>query len=316
MLSLATPASTPSKQFAQVFLDTLSSALSGCTRSELLTYTSLAAHADPQGHCWPGRERLSALTGLDIHHISRATRGLVEKGIIRKDAVGRRVHYTLLDRVSASASRPVPIRSPRTEQKIQNQKSAPATEPSRIEPPDSPTALCSQEILQTLKTPPPDGIPDSWIELARQLRPDLAVELIEQSAEVFLNHFRAKGTLLKQWVYAWKNWIKKERAPRTPKPPSRDSRYSHTATPLTPEQKAVRDARIAAMDEVLKQQHEDRLAGYRRASQQDKQEPTTPIQRPIDRAVEETERERQQRIELERQRVLKILAERGIRANL
>ncbi len=255
MLFPATPALNPSKPFAQIFLATLAESLSGCTRSEILTYTALSAHADPAGHCWPGRARLSELTGLDVHHVSRATSALAAKGIIRKRVVaGRRVHYTLLDRALRSRNQPVPICAPITDQQDLNPK-----EPCQPAPPLPPTAALSFEEptqpqnpeldfvalapadVAVIKTPPPDCIPELWIGLARELRPDLSLDHIQKSADTFLDHYRAKGTVLRQWIYAWKNWIKRERVPKPrpikPVPPQ--------PTPLSAEERAERDAIVA-----------------------------------------------------------------------
>ena len=240
MLFLATPASNPSKPFAQIFLATLAENLSGCTRSEILTYTALSAHADPAGHCWPGRARLSELTGLDVHHVSRATSSLAAKGLIRKRVVaGRRVHYTLPDRALRTQNAPVPICAPITDQQDLNPK-----EPCPPAPPLPPTATAAlvEEKLRKTKTGAPDAIPEAWLEQARVSRPDLTPTQIAASADVFLNHHRAKNTLLCEWVYAWKNWIKRERAPKPrptkPVPPPQP-------TSLSAEERAEQDAIVA-----------------------------------------------------------------------
>jgi hypothetical protein len=330
MIPSQIPSATSSKQFAILPLATLA-AFGECSRTEILTYSALAAHADSYGYCWPGRERLASLTGLDPCRISKATRGLVDKGLIRKDYTPHsHVAYTLLLGYPRPETGGVPKLTPRTDQPNSKEKephcrpAAPlppsaalifeAARPDPTPPPQAPEPPIAD--LAVLKTPPPDCIPESWIELARQLRPDLSVDLIRASADKFLDYHRAKGTVRKSWVYEWKPWIRNERAPRTPKPPARDSRYSHTATPLTPEQKAAMDAKLAAVEAHNQKQHEARLEGYHRATgKQDKQEPATPVQRPIDRVVEETERERQRRIEIERQRVMTIweakMRERG-----
>ncbi len=71
--------------------------LLGCTRAEILTYSALALHADPNGHCWPSREQLSLITHLNKSQISKATSGLERKGLIRKEInSGNQVDYYLL----------------------------------------------------------------------------------------------------------------------------------------------------------------------------------------------------------------------------
>lgn len=309
----------PSSQFAIIPLATLAN-LAECSRTEILAYTALAAHADETGYCWPGRARLATLTGLDPTRISKATAGLVAKGLIRKDYTPRsHVAYTLLSEYPRQISG-VPKLTPRTD----HQNSKETERPGKILPPLPPTAalVFSEKPstqhpeptpatpaapLETLKTPPPDCVPDSWLEDARQIRPDIPLPQLTTTASVFLDHYRAKGTTLKTWRYAWLGWIRKERvykgAKAAPKPAN-----TGRAIPLSDEQKAALEARTAALEAFTRQQHEARLSAYR-ASIPAKQD--RPL-RAIDASLEDDERQRQRRIEQERQRINAALAERGI----
>ena len=298
-----------SAQFAIIPLATLA-AFAECSRTEILAYTALAAHADETGYCWPGRARLATLTGLDPTRISKATAGLVAKGLIRKDYTPRsHVAYTLLSEYPRQISG-VPKLTPRTDHQNSKEKE-PFHGTVFLELPTpqhpEPTPATPEPLLQTLKTPPPDCIPDDWFEQARQIRPDIPLPQLTTTAAVFLDHHRAKGTTLKTWRYAWMGWIRKERvykgAKSAPKPAN-----TGKAIPLSPEQKAALDARTAAQEAFSREQHEARLSGYLSSIPAKAERP----QRAIDATLETDERQRQQRIEMERQRVLKILAERGI----
>jgi hypothetical protein len=107
----------------------------------------------------------------------------------------------------------VPDQAP-IEQTTINKETERETEP---EPPADPVAEpLSQEVLRKIKTAPPDGVPQAWIEVGQALRPDLPVEVIRQSAEVFLDYHRAKGTVVTNWLPAWRNWLRRERTPKGP----------------------------------------------------------------------------------------------------
>lgn len=294
-----------SSQFAVIPALTVA-ALQDAPRAVILTYQSLALHADASGNCWPSRARLASITGLTVSTISKATSALQIMGLLSKRQTAHRTYYRL--------SRPAqiaecPIEHP---EQINNSKAKEprcgtvfSEMPSTQHP--EPTPATPAPALQTLKTPPPDCIPDSWFEDARQLRPDIPLPQLTTTAAVFLDHYRAKGTALKNWRYCWIGWIRKERvykgAKSAPKPAN-----TGRAIPLSPEQKAALDARTAAREARSREQHESRLSAYRASLPAKQDRP----QRAIDAALETDERQRQQRIEMERQRFKAELAERGI----
>ena len=245
------PSNTSRDQFAITPLPVLIALGESCSRAEILTFTALAAHADHDGHCWPGRERLANLTGLNPSRVSKATTGLERKGFLRKEgAPGFRVDYWLLTPVpkpepppDRNGATPLIETAHRTDQGT-NQKEKREAPP---EPPAPPAqAPLSQDSLRTAKTAPPDGIPDGWIETGRLLRPDLSEEQITASAEVFLDHQRSKGVMLADWIPAWRNWLRRERALKpqqttTPAPQS-DSRYPRPDAQEKPLSAAVKAA--------------------------------------------------------------------------
>ncbi len=77
---------TPRRErFAMTPLSTLAALGASCTRAEILLYTSIALHADRNGFAFPGRNTLSAITGLPANRISKASASLARKGFIRKE---------------------------------------------------------------------------------------------------------------------------------------------------------------------------------------------------------------------------------------
>ncbi len=217
-----------------------------CAGSEWRVYSVLALHTNNDAECWPGRQRLAAMTGLLPDHVSRALGKLEGRGLIqrRTSPTGLTV-YTLplhrtLPRLVAAPAESLPELVGITDQNSTDQREAdplPPTEPA-------PVAL-SQDSLRRVKTLAPDGAPESWIEAGRLLRPELSIETIQQSAEVFLDHHRAKGTVLVDWLPAFRVWLRRERAPKAPpmahKPlttPTAASPYSATSYGQTAQETA------------------------------------------------------------------------------
>ena len=221
--------------FAVVALNEIS-ALHDCNASELRTYLALALHASPDGACWPGRRRLAEITGQSRENVSRSTAALAACGLIEKELAptGRVIyHLPLHRRPSSAAPVPVPVPVPEPGPPRIESDTPPVSDPEPLEqtreptntrerepdpvPPTDPVAApLSREELRKAKTTAPDGVPERWIETGQTLRPDLPVAAIRQSAEVFLDHHRSKGTVLTDWLPAWRIWLRRERAPQGP----------------------------------------------------------------------------------------------------
>lgn len=250
---------TPGEQFAQIPFSAVQS-FAACTRAEILTFNALALHADPSGHCWPGRERLSLITGLPENRISKATTGLERKGLIRKDQnVPWRVDYYLLPQSPLPLSEPLPLgepppcqerhpmvppAAPRTDQRTDQRTERAEAKPAPPEP--APVALLSQP-MRMEKTLPPDSVPEDWIEAGKLLRPDLSEAVITQSAEKYLDYARGNGAMAADFLPHFRNWLRRERGPKetVKKLPTTDepSRYAawqpgqpQGAAPVSPEQ--------------------------------------------------------------------------------
>jgi hypothetical protein len=260
--SIKSSSSALSFPFAVIEIGEIS-ALQACSSSEIRTYLALAVHADEAGDCWPGRRRLADITAQSREHVSRATSSLAAAGLIEKQVTptGRLIYHLPLHHGTAASGTPqcqpwhppVPTPAP-VEQSIEptkNQERAVEPEPA---PPEPALAVSlSEEGLHKIKTSPPDGVPASWIDAGRLLRPDLSAEAVRQSGEVFLDHHRAKGTELADWLPAWRNWLRRERAPKAPpfahKPlatPAAPSPYSSWTGGVAPYCRPVETAEQAA----------------------------------------------------------------------
>lgn len=225
-------------------------ALSGtCTRSAVLIYCALAAHADREGHCWPGRTRLGDIAGLSERQVSRATAELERKGLLRKECLlGGRVDYYLTPLTSEAAppdtrvTPPLTALSPITDQRTDHEETEREREP---EPPPSPdpSPPLSECRLQARTALPVDWqLPDDWREWASTQRPDL-VGKIDAVASNFADYHASKGTRSACWVAEWRRWVRRERTPQSPRngsqapqstqqPPSRYPRPDVAQQPL------------------------------------------------------------------------------------
>ena len=266
----ALPQATPPKreQCAIIPLSIVRAMFGNITRSGILVYCALAAHADQEGHCWPGRARLGEITGLTERQISRATAELEKKGLLRKEyRANGMVDYYLLP-VSPETPPPVtavtpplsplsPITNQGTTQKEQRESEpAQATEPqqppigahsdfaSHQEQEPTPTATV---IPLPSKTVLPDDwqLPDDYRAWAEQHRPDLA-DRLDAIASNFADYHASRATRSASWIAEWRRWINRERAPKAPQNAQQATqpanRYAHLDAKETPVSAAVRAA--------------------------------------------------------------------------
>ena len=288
------PAFNPSRsprreQFALIPFSILVALAGTVTRSGILVYCALAAHADPSGHCWPGRSRLAEITGLSERQISRATAELVSKGLLRKTYRSNGgVDYFLLPvtpvtPVTPAANQtpppdtavtpPLTTVAPRTDQGS-DQKEQREPEPDPPPPPEPATELPpigahTESATQPAKAkvvplPSKTTLPEDWElppdyrDWAEQRRPDLA-DRLDAIAETFKDYHASKGTRSASWIAEWRIWINRERPTRQPPqggncrpstPPVAVNRYAHFDMPETPVAKAVREAHERRSEEA------------------------------------------------------------------
>ena len=122
-------------------------------------------------------------------------------------------------------------------------KREPTPEPERIEPTPAQAPL-SQGSLRTAKTEAPDELPEQWLEQAALMRPELSMDTIRSSAVVFIDTHRSRGTILADWLPAWRNWIRRERSTKATQTTTTQptSRYAHLDAKEKPICAAVRAA--------------------------------------------------------------------------
>ena len=139
----------------------------------------------------------------------------------------------------------VPPAAPLTDQWTENSKER-EQEPEPARPEPAPAIPLSQESLRTIKTPPPDCIPDGWLERAINFRSDLPAEQIKTSIENFLDRNRAKGLRLVDWEAELRVWLRRERAVKPHQnastAPQTANRYAGLDAKETPLSAAVKAA--------------------------------------------------------------------------
>lgn len=280
-LSFIPQTETPRREPFALLPFSIIQALSGnVTRSGILVYCALATHADPQGHCWPGRARLAEITELNERQVSRATAELEKKGLLRKEhCLGGRVDYWLLPVPSRTPppvtddTPPLSPLSPRTDQgtiqKEQREPVSPETPPEPAEPDVPPSGALSDSATRPHPEPAPKPaphprpagkapvvpfngktqlpndwqLPVEWREWAEQQRPELA-DRLDAIAGNFRDYHESKGTRSASWIAEWRRWINRERAPKPPTRPvnaaQTTSPYPRPGTPEKPVSAAVR----------------------------------------------------------------------------
>lgn len=279
MLSQVSPAvspfsvvSAPREPLAIIPLSIVRALSGTCTRSAVLTYCALAAHADRDGRCWPGRARLSDIAGLSERQVSRATAELERKGLLRKESLpGGRVDYHLNPLPPRAAppdtavTPPLTPLSPLTDQgtektteRAREPEPAPPPPPAREPEPSPSLSGCH---LQTRTTLPDEWTaPDEWMKWATEQRPELA-DTLGEIAENFADYHRSKGTRSACWTAEWRRWIRRERAPRRPQerlqgaqtPKPTDRRYPTLEQQKAPLSKAMQAA-IEASHQQFREQ--------------------------------------------------------------
>ena len=264
------PSSSASReQFALIPFSTLQALSGTVTRSGILVYCALATHADPSGHCWPGRSRLAEITGLSERQISRATAELATKGLLRKTYRSNGgVDYFLLPVTPAASQTPPPDMvvtspltsvSPRTDQgsdqKEQREPEPDPPPPPEPEPelppigapsipdPDQQPAKAKVVPLPSKTMLPEDWeLPGDYRDWAEHRRPDLA-DRLDAIASNFADYHASKGTRSASWIAEWRIWINRERAPK----PTQNARAA-----TQPERRYQTPAQEAAMKEANK----------------------------------------------------------------
>ncbi len=136
-----------------------------------------------------------------------------------------------------------------------------ATQPQPNPAPAARPTVKAAVIPMAAKTTVPDTIPEGWLEQAGIQRPDLTPEQIKASAGVFVDHHRAKGSLMVDWSAAFRVWIARERAPKAPTSRTQAAQTPPRYAPF-PDPKAPVPAAVQA---ALEQGEQRRLELLRKA---------------------------------------------------
>jgi hypothetical protein len=188
------------------------------------------------GSCFPSEEQMMARLGCSRPALTRWIGIAVATGYLERwhygHGVGNRRYNYRAAFPDETGAPPAPAPAPAEIGNILSLPPAeignfPADKPwpsfnpeqrEREPDPPAPALSVSEKIVHlAAKTGAPDQLTPDWIEAGRRLRPDLPVETIDKSGAIFLDHHRAKGTQLVDWLPAWRNWLRRERAPQAAK---------------------------------------------------------------------------------------------------
>ena len=236
------------------------------TKGILLIVATEWMNADG-GSCFPTEKQIIERAGVSRPCLTRHMRIAVERGFIERWHWGhgngnRRYNYRA---VIPGASAPEiemgnDVSYPTGEMGNDVSDHEPLPSSNHFQTPESaaptaappepaaatPNGAPSQNSLRNTKTAVPDSIPALWLEQATIQRPDLTIDQIKASGGIFLDHHRAKGSMLVEWSAAFRVWVARERAPRPQQTTSRatvePSRYPRPDQPQQPVSAAVKAA--------------------------------------------------------------------------
>jgi hypothetical protein len=221
------PAASPKSAWQQAILQ---SDLPATVRHVLLTLSIGWMDANG-GSCFPTLEQIAEKARLSRQAVARALDQAVEAGYLQRWHWGhgkgnRRWNYQATlprGQIVTEDNQHPPVIVIENDHKpcpslTMPKESAPAlpqTPPEPMNPrPAKPTL--SSPVKERTKTPPPDTLPNDWIDEGQQLRPDLSRDVIEASGHRFINYQQGQGTTATNWRPLWKNWILRERGPKIP----------------------------------------------------------------------------------------------------
>lgn len=197
--------------------------------SELLVLVALAEWADPNGKCWPSHDSIAARARVSRRQAIRLVQSLTEKGWIRQ--VARRQYsneyyvrcdiavadVTLNSDVTSSVS---DVTFPASDVTSSATRCDIAMSPEPpIEPPIRTTSKNHQSgerakratQISDVFEPSPDQV--FWAVNIAGLRDDAEVWA---ETEKFMDYHRAKGSTMKDWAAAWRNWMRNSVTYRKP----------------------------------------------------------------------------------------------------
>ena len=186
--------------------------------SELLVLVSLAEWADADGFCWPSHDSIARRARVSRRQAIRLVQNLVDKGLVKQ--VGRRQRsneYVITCDIAASQQSEmshVTSSAPDVTSGASHVTPSALTcdiamSPEPIEPPIRTTSKNHQGERARRATQIPDvfEVTDelygwAWSEL------DIQRAEVDRETAKFMDYHRAKGSTMKDWVAAWRNWMR------------------------------------------------------------------------------------------------------------
>jgi hypothetical protein len=202
----------------------------GLNAGQRLTLVSLGEWANDDGVCWPSHDTIAKRVGVGRRQVIRIIEQLVELGVVEQ--IERKQHSnvyrvrcditmshlkqpeTASDVTSVAHVTPmsdVTLGAPDVTSRASRCDIAMSPEP--LEPPKEPSERARAS--KATHIPEAFDVTDdlyTWAETELGLLP----VVVDRETAKFLDHFRANGGTKKNWLAAWRNWMRRavEFAPR------------------------------------------------------------------------------------------------------
>ncbi|MCC6946022.1 MAG: helix-turn-helix domain-containing protein [Thermomicrobiales bacterium] len=227
----------------------------GLTPTERLVLISLAEWADDDGVCWYSQDRIAERVEVSRRQVIRLIDKLESKGIIvRLERLQRSVRYQIRCDVAMSHVTPASYDTAMSHGDVTS--GAPdVTQPRHIRcdtamshKPSITTKRTTKEPSEKARAKKATAVPDvfevtddlygwAWSSLDLQRRD------VDRETEKFMDYHRAKGSTMKDWVAAWRNWMRNSVTFRKP------SNGNGRTSPVRPSNYDISAANIDAAGE-------------------------------------------------------------------
>lgn len=180
---------------------------------------SLADNASDEGVCWPSIKTICKRTCLSERSVQRAINWLEEQGVLIRDLRYKRSTVYEFDLNKLDNFNPVTV-SPDMLTGDTLTPSAPSecrSNPVTV----TPRTVIEPSIEPSLKnnkrgTRLPDDfvMPDEWVSIGKEIRPDLADQQVVKIANSFIDYWQAsssKTAIKRNWLAAWRYWLRNQK---------------------------------------------------------------------------------------------------------
>lgn len=200
------------------------------TSGQKLLLICLANYANDQGECWPSISSLATQADVTPRHVSGMLHDLAKLGYVTiREQSGKSNSYTIRVAQPTNHSSGVPTKQsspPKSTSPLNHSSGDPRTP---VPPPTNPSSgvptnpSSSKPSYRTVneQSSEPSGkarakkatqLPDDFVVTIEMeswaIKEGISAAVIAPETEKFRDYHRAKGSVMKDWAAAWRNWMR------------------------------------------------------------------------------------------------------------